>query len=88
MNDWILMVKGDEQKLVHPGNVDNHKRAGWTVADAPATQDARQEADQAIDTLVAEAVQAFEAFEAPADAASLDVLRAAPAPKKRKAKGA
>jgi hypothetical protein len=79
MNDWILMVKGDEQKLVHPGNVDNHKRAGWTVADAPATQDAR---------LVAEAVQAFEAFEAPADAASLDVLRAAPAPKKRKAKGA
>jgi hypothetical protein len=91
---WILMVKGDEQKLVHPGNVDNHERAGWAVADASAAKQAQatvQEVEQAIDTLVAD----FLAFEAPAEASdalppaeaeSLDVLRAAPASKKRKAK--
>lgn len=31
MNGWILMVKDEEEKLVHPGNVENHKRAGWAV---------------------------------------------------------
>jgi len=29
MSNWILMTKGEEQKLVHPGNVNNHLRAGW-----------------------------------------------------------
>lgn len=86
MKNWILMVKGDEQKLVHPGNVDNHKRAGWTVAEAHAAKDAQQEAEQAIDTLLV--AEATPAFEAPAEAETLDVLRAAPASKKRKAKDA
>ena len=32
MKDWILMKKGEEEKLVHPGNVENHIRAGWIRA--------------------------------------------------------
>lgn len=32
MKDWILMKKGEEEKPVHPGNVENHIRAGWTRA--------------------------------------------------------
>jgi len=36
---WVTMVKGDEEKLVHPGNVANHQRAGWKRADeAPAPE--------------------------------------------------
>ncbi len=31
MNNWIKMIKGEEEKLVHPGNVGNHKRFGWKV---------------------------------------------------------
>ncbi len=31
MADWVLMTKGEEEKLVHPGNVDNHIRAGWQL---------------------------------------------------------
>ncbi len=32
---WVWMVKGGEEKLVHPGNVENHERAGWTVKYPP-----------------------------------------------------
>jgi hypothetical protein len=36
MNDnWIKMIKGEEEKLVHPGNVGNHKRFGWLVFGEP-----------------------------------------------------
>jgi len=38
MSDWILMTKGDEEKLVHPGNVDNHLRAGWGYAELPVVE--------------------------------------------------
>lgn len=26
---WVQMKKGNEMKLVHPGNVVNHERFGW-----------------------------------------------------------
>lgn len=38
MNEWILMVKDGEEKLVHPGNVDNHERFGWKYVQSPATE--------------------------------------------------
>lgn len=39
MSDCILMVKDGEQKPVHPGNVANHLRAGWQLAEAPASEE-------------------------------------------------
>ena len=36
---WIKMTKGGEEKLVHPGNVENHERFGWvrtTLATPPS----------------------------------------------------
>ncbi len=40
MQNWILIKKGDEEKLVHPGNVTNHIRFGWerVVAEEPTTE--------------------------------------------------
>lgn len=35
MDNWITMIKGDEEKLVHPGNVANHLRAGWQLKNQP-----------------------------------------------------
>lgn len=31
MQNWTRMTKDGEEKLVHPGNVNNHKRFGWMV---------------------------------------------------------
>lgn len=41
------MIKGEEQKPVHPGNVGNHLRAGWRLAEEPA-QESLQEPDTSV----------------------------------------
>jgi len=33
MEKWIKMFKDGEEKLVHPGNVRNHQRFGWFIAE-------------------------------------------------------
>lgn len=33
---WVEMVKDGEEKLVHPGNVQNHLKAGWVLRYPPA----------------------------------------------------
>lgn len=44
---WVEMIKDGETKLVHPGNVENHERAGWVrkylaAAEAPVDDKAYQ----------------------------------------------
>ena len=34
--NWVKMTKGDEEKLVHPGNVNNHLRFGWALKNEQA----------------------------------------------------
>lgn len=70
MPDWILMVKGDEQKLVHPGNVDNHKRAGWTVklVEQETLQASNPPEDPITDPIPAETVEAVEQMESAPEA--------------------
>lgn len=36
--NWVIMTKGTEEKFVHPGNVENHERAGWVRKEPPAAE--------------------------------------------------
>jgi hypothetical protein len=38
--NWVVMVKGDQEKSVHPGNVENHERAGWVRKEPAAAVEA------------------------------------------------
>lgn len=74
MSDWILMIKGDEQKLVHPGNVQNHINAGWQIPDAPVRPEAAEEAAVvAVETPPAEELEATAADESSEAEPSADV---------------
>ena len=43
--DWIKMVKAGEEKSVHPGNVENHRRMGWLIVSVDPRREAPAEAD-------------------------------------------
>ena len=46
-SNWVLMTKGGEQKLVHPGNVGNHIRFGWSrVEDGDAEPEIVEEIEE------------------------------------------
>ena len=48
MNQWVKMIKGEEEKLVHPGNVDNHIRAGWELVETHAELEVQPEAEETV----------------------------------------
>lgn len=86
---WVEMVKDDESKLVHPGNVVNHERFGWvrkvpvvsTVADTALSL---PELAEALDEHAAQAAAVSVETEAPAESESLTTsARAALTPKPR-----
>jgi hypothetical protein len=45
MSEWIAMVKDGEEKMVHPANVDNHKRAGWNPVAPESAPEPKAEMD-------------------------------------------
>jgi len=46
--NWVIMVKGAEEKPVHPGNVENHERTGWVRKEPSAAEPKIQPAYQSL----------------------------------------
>lgn len=42
--EWVTMIKGDQEKPVHPANVKNHENVGWVRKAPPAPEESEESA--------------------------------------------